>query len=53
MCCELWKEAYRKAAEHTMKERIKQKEKEKEDKERAAKEAKVVGEARFLAKKGR
>ena len=29
MCCELWKEAYKKAAQQTMKERLKQKEKEK------------------------
>ena len=25
MCCELWKEGYRKAAEESMKERLKQK----------------------------
>ena len=49
MCCELWKEAYRKAAEQTMKERLKLKEKEKKEKEKVAKEleAKVpaAGEA--------
>lgn len=26
MCCEVWKEAYRKSAEHVMKERLKEKE---------------------------
>ena len=29
MCCEMWKEAYKKAAQQTMKDRLKQKEKEK------------------------
>ena len=58
MCCEVWKEAYKKAAEQTMKERLKLKEMEKEKKERAAAEIKAmipaagVGEAR-LVKQGR
>ena len=53
MCCELWKEAYKKAAQQTMKERLKQKEKEKA----AAEEIKAmmpaaVGEV-HLVKQGR
>ena len=59
MCCEVWKEAYKKAAEQTMKERLKLKEMGKEKKERAAAEIKAammpaagVGEAR-LVKQGR
>jgi hypothetical protein len=58
MCCEVWKEAYKKATQQMMKDRLKQKEMEKEKKERAAAGAKammpagVVGEPR-LVKQGR
>ncbi len=60
MCCEVWKEAYRKASQQMMKDRLKQKEMEKEKRERAAAEAKamvpagpgVAGEPR-LVKQGR
>ena len=58
MCCDVWKEAYRKAAQQTMKERLKQKE-QLEKKGKAAMEdalarvpAAAHGEAR-LAKQGR
>lgn len=58
MCCEVWKKAYKKAAEQMMKERVKQKEKEKEMKEKAAagvvkaKMPALAGEARLI-KQGR
>ena len=49
MCCEVWKDAYRKAAEHAMKERMKEKAKEgkKSGVQNPAGEARIENDVRW------